>query len=200
MRWKSIAVGVVIASSALASCGQSPSTATATSSLTAPSSSSAQPTQPTQTNEATTDAIPSATVAQFASIVAKSRPDLDEMLETLSGPDCDWFSPGAVDVKSQSIVCSAGLTTVGLQAQTLSVSLVGASKEGVPAYVGSVPAELTSIVADTTAAADVLGAASDKARDCVYDAKPGCEAKLLEFRRGISSLRSQLAAWSPYGA
>jgi hypothetical protein len=67
-----------------------------------------------------------ATVAQYASLIARSKSDYIAQIDTLlDSKQCAITSPGHVDV-SGSIVCRAGITTVGYVADTLTITLSGA--------------------------------------------------------------------------
>lgn len=176
----------------LAACGggsgNAASPATSTTSVASPTTGQATP--PEQT----------ATVEQYASIIAKQKPDLTKYLDELTGPDCDWTSPGSVQVDPQLIGCWTYPLTLSYAASTLSLSLTGAQKQGVPAYIGAVPPELKGIVADTIAAADKFTPDSaNTIQACVKAAGTDCATTLFDFSYNMKQLRDQLAAWSPYG-
>lgn len=144
---------------------------------------------------------PTATTAQYASIVAKEKVGMDKSLDELLGPNCDWTTPGAVDVRSGYITCAAGSLGIGYQAKSLSLELSGAqSPKATKMYIGKPPPEIALLVKDTRAAADALGKASSDAQDCTTSTGTGCRHKLFTFSTAMTAMQSQLAAWKPYGA
>lgn len=190
---RSIAVGA--AAALLASCSSSVTTeGTSASTSSSSISSSSEAASATSTGQ-------TASVQQYASLVAQQKPDLLDYIDQLTGGDCDWTSPGSVSVDPSSVTCWVVPLTVSYSASTLSLKLKGAQKPGVPAYIGAVPDELKGIVEDTIAAADKLD--PDKAtavQNCVKTAGPDCTTTLFDFQYNLRELKSQLAAWSPYGA
>lgn len=159
----------------------------------AASASTAAPTESTTP----TPEVDTATVEQYASIVAKNQ-DLKKQIGTMS--DCDWLGSGSLDADPASIVCQAGVLTLSFQAGTLSTSLKSAQKPGVPAFIGSPPAEIEALVADTVSASDALekaAAAANKA-GCEQTAAGKCAALRIDVMQAMGDLERELYAWEPY--
>ena len=154
----------------------------------------------TQTPTEATSATPeedTATVEQYASIVAKNQ-DLKKQIGTMS--DCDWLGSGALDADPASIVCQAGVLTLSFQAETLSTSLKSAQKPGVPAFIGPPPDEIEPLVADTVSASDALAKSASAANKagCEQSAAGKCTALRVDVMQAMSDLKRELYAWEPY--
>lgn len=140
-----------------------------------------------------------ATVAQYASIIAKNMVVLNKSLAELQGSHCDWTIPGRVDVRQGYFTCAIGSLTVGYEAKTLSVELQAANTPAADGYVGPPPKEIATLVKDTKAQADQLGSTSVKAQDCTKTPiGSDCMNKLFKFSANMGFMQSQLAAWGPY--
>jgi uncharacterized membrane protein len=86
-----------------------------------------------------------ATIGQYAGIVNKSIVDIRE--------SWSYYERICLEVEPRSVACSLRLLSFDPEAQILILSLTGAAKPGVPAYIGAPPAEIERLVADTLAAA-----------------------------------------------
>ena len=158
---------------------------------------------PTPTTPSTPSTAPDttdyATVGQYASIVAKNQVGLAKSLtDLLNTRHCTWNRPGGVDVRPGYVTCAIGVLGLGFQADTLKISLQGAEKPGVPAYVGQPPLEIAPLVDDTITAASQLSKATQAASDCTSKASPGCDSKLFDLYDAMTGMSSQLGAWAPY--
>lgn len=188
-----VLVGAMIA---LAGCGGSgsdsagSSAAPSTHATKAAASASSSPVKKTAT----------ATVTQYASIIAKNKFNLNKSLTELQGPDCVWSAPGHVDVREGYFTCSVGSLTVGMEAEILSLELETANKpDALAGYIGPPPPEIKTLVKDTKAQADQLGSTSRKAQTCTKaPLGSNCEDKLFKFSADMSFMQEQLAAWDPY--
>ena len=172
---------------ALAGCGGTSGSAAGT----VTSSASAKPTRE------------KATVAQYASIVAKQQASMVKTLDDLLSDNCDWTTPGKVDRRPGDITCGMSVLTVNFEAQTLQTVLIGAQKPGAPAYIGVPPDEIASILADTKTASDTLASTSNAANPCTAPAvspdSAQCVKALFDFYRAMTGMQAQFAAWGPYG-
>jgi hypothetical protein len=177
---------------ALAGCGgEKQAAAVAVKSQAATATPTPSDTTTTETGEAT--------VAQYASLLARQKASMGKSLDEMLGDHCDWGTPGSVDTRPGYMTCGIGVLSINLQAQTLHAVLDGSAKPGVPAYIGAPPAEIKSLVDETMTAADTLAATSDKATKCTSDDAAGCTATLFDFERAMDDLQTEFAAWSPYG-
>ena len=164
--------------SAVAACGSGDTTAKSADASPSPIASTAV--------DSAAAAHPTASVAQYASIIAKERADFAESAEKLR--------PCAID--SSDFVCVATLLSASLQAETLDIQLEGASVDGPnnQLYIGPPPAEIESLVADTRSAAQEVQARAD-----AYDAcSSRCEDEFAQAYFAASDLDDQLKAWEPY--
>lgn len=138
-----------------------------------------------------------ATVEQYASIIARNgelRDDLDEMA------GCDWLGSGSLDYDPELIVCQVGLFGLTMTSDTLAISLEGAAKEGVPAYIGAPPKEIEQLVAETIESANALTAAATAANDadCAQVGSGQCSSLRSGTMRAIANLERTIDAWAPY--
>ena len=182
-------VGVAVALSGCAATASGTSTSSTTRTSAGVASSS------------TTSAVNPATVAQYASLVAKQKANMMPTLDELLSDNCSWVSPGAVDVRPGYMTCAMSVLTVSMQAQTVVAVLEGAQKRGVPAFVGTPPAEIKSLLDDTLASAEALKTASDAANPCTMPGADNadCIASLFAFKSALDDMKAQFAAWDPYG-
>ena len=182
-----VGLGLVMALAGCAGASEAPSGVVATS---------ASPTTPSPPTTTTADA----TVAQYASIVAKQQASMVKTLDDLLSDNCDWTTPGKVDRRPGYGSCGMQMMTANFAAQTLHLVLEGAQKPGAPAYIGTPPDEIKSIVADTMTAADTLVNASENAKSCTNTPAPAdCPKSLFEVFRAMTGMQAQFAAWGPYG-
>jgi hypothetical protein len=174
----------------LAGCTPSPAATT-----TSPPAQTPTPTASASSTRTT------ATVAQYASLVAKNKADYVKQIDTLlDSKRCALTSPGHVDV-SGSIVCGAGIFIVGMQADTLSLTLNGAMDPTKPkVFIGEPPAEIKPLITETTSASDKVKTASQASSDCATADGDGCTKKLFDLYLALTGMRSQFEAWKPYGA
>lgn len=141
-----------------------------------------------------------ATVAQYASLVAREKSDnVATINKLLDSNTCALTSPGRVEVRSPGL-CSAYAVTAGLQAMTLSVMLTGAKNPDAQMYVGEPPQEIKPLVASAVAAADKVSTTQTAAQDCFTSSTDGCTTKLFDFYRALTDLRSEFNAWNAYSA
>jgi hypothetical protein len=100
-----------------------------------PASSASDPT-PSESQE------PTATVQQYASVVARSQ-DLVAHLDEMGA--CNWTGPGPIG-EPGDLTCGLGKLQMEYQAATLRLSLRNAADpEGPKGYIGAPPAELASL-------------------------------------------------------
>lgn len=155
-----------------------------------------------QSTTSSTEEEETATVGQYASIVAEVRPDI--LSNIASAEDCLFlWEPYACDI-------AGGLSTgtVGINAQRLEVGLTAAAEDrpNNRLYIGRPPDELERLVEDTiTDAREVIdGADQFNKENCA--AQPGAEVEptnacpeaAATLSLALSSLENQLRAWEPY--
>ena len=151
-------------------------------------------------NAASTTGPGQATVAQYASIVAKQRAGIGKNLDDMMSSNCDWTMPGSVDTRPGYKTCAIQVFTINLKAHSLQMVLQGAQNPEGPASIGAPPDEIKSLVADTITAARTLESESDKANPCTAPgASADCVTILFDFARAMTAMQAQFAAWSPYG-
>jgi hypothetical protein len=122
-----------------------------------------------------------ATVGQYAGVVNAAAGDY---AETWSEFSIQCLVPPTLD----DPLCQLKMLGLDANANTIALSLTGAAKPGVPAYIGAPPAEIEKLVADTTAAAQVVA-------DVITDdttANPG------ELFAAGNRLEDVLERWEPY--
>lgn len=162
-----------------ASCGSGPSaTPTAASTSTTEAATARPP----------TSAVDEATVAQWASEIAKLRSSYINMQESWDDAKCSALAvPDAPD-------CGALLVAMGFTAQTAQITLDGLQKESGPTYLGQPPSEIATLLTETTGAAEASADAS-LAVSC-----PGteCASTAFTFERTWGDLGTAFAGWEPY--
>lgn len=129
---------------------------------------------------------------QFASIIAESRRPVDEWLENWQNGGCS-----AVAVEQGDPLCSSYLVSGKLTAETAKLKMEGATKPGVPAYIGEPPSDVAIVWGSTE---DVAAAAADAGaalpEDCSADAE--CVNKVFVFVSAMRDLQSKYDAWEPF--
>lgn len=134
-----------------------------------------------------------ATAAQYASIVSRQKASISDATKKAQA-ECPLIDPAAING-----LCGIYVLTIQAGADTLAISLLGAQKEGVPAYIGPPPAEISILVNETVAIASGLSSDGNRVSKCSSNPDPTCAKDLSDFRLGMSRMQDQLAAWQPYG-
>ena len=155
----------------------------------APSESSEDDAQPVAETET-----PGAGAEEFASLIAETRRDVDEWLDTWDENGCSSLG---VSTGTDIMACEMSLISGGLIADTAEIRMEGATKEGVPAYIGQ-PPENISIIWDSTKAA--AAAASDAGEEIPDDcaASDECAGAVMNFLMAMDDLQGKYDAWEPY--
>ena len=84
-----------------------------------------------------------------------------------------------------------------LNASTVALSVEGGTMEGVPAYIGTPPAEIAGLVDETLAAAQ---AASESGQVAVDACDLGeCVSEAFDALMDYEDILAKIDAWSPYG-
>ncbi len=136
---------------------------------------------PTPSASASSD---EATVRQYASLIAEQETDLQQQIE--QARDCGI---------AFTDTCRITALSLRYNAETLNISLDGATKPGVPAYIGPVPAELDSLVADTKRAALAI---VDQYEAEVSTCGTDCIGAHTRYGITAGRLADELRGWSPY--
>jgi hypothetical protein len=123
-----------------------------------------------------------ATVGQYAGIISDSGGSFQETWATYS-EDCYLVEP-------EPFACKIQLLSVNVTAQTLVLTLSGANKPGVPAFIGAPPAELAKLVKDTLDAAQAVD-------DAVSEDEPNEADRSAVWGAG-NRLDGLLDRWAPY--
>jgi hypothetical protein len=162
-----------------------------------PAGSNSTPAATTTTTEA---AAGEATVEQYASLVASHVGLWGEVVDNI---DDSCSDPNAV------AACSAYYLTASFQAESINIELTAAhdpacrDNPNCISYVGEVPDEITTLVADTEAAAEDYVTAYNawEATGCADPLDSACAAgEGFAMSFALESLTQQFDAWSPYTA
>jgi hypothetical protein len=174
-------VGPVAALLLVAGCSGSPDDA--------PQASESPSADPGATPADAEELADTATVEQWASVIAEQQLSVDEAQESWDDATCSpsVAADGAAD-------CVAYLTVMGLTASTAAITIGGAADPDSPTYIGDPPEEIADLVAATIADAEAAAAASEDV-DCF---EGDCLSDALEFHDAWNDLRGDLAAWTPY--
>jgi hypothetical protein len=128
------------------------------------------------------DTAQTATVRQYASAVSPPIKSLSETYQKYKDNPCALRTDNTGD-----LVCGLSALTFNAEAQTLSLTLTGATKRGVPAYIGEPPAEIRALVTNTIIAA----------QDLVTATAPGQTDSATMFS-SLTELMAILDRWDPY--
>lgn len=133
-----------------------------------------------------------ATVEQFASLISEERRSVDEWIEDWHDNTCSTLS-----VADGDPLCETSLISGSLIADTAKITMEGATKEGVPAYIGQPPEEITSIWQETFDAATTASEAGEAIpEDC--SSADDCVGKVMDFTMAMDDLQGKYDAWAPY--
>lgn len=149
----------------------------------------------------TTDAQPAAEAEtsgpaseEFASIIAQSRRDVDEWLDTWDENGCSSIG---ITTGTDIMACELSLISGGLIAETSRLKLDSATKIEAPAYIGDPPDEINIIWQSTEDAATAASEAGENLPD-VCESDEGCGRKIIDFLMAMEDLQSSYDSWEPY--
>lgn len=151
---------------------------------------------------ATTTTIETATISQYASIVAEDQAELLAKIDEADG------CVGLYEPYACSISASLAAFTAQLTAQSLHIRLTAADddKPNNGHYIGAVPEEIEKLVADTISAADEVATTVQAFSDASCAAQPGAPATPAANCSDLASaawlalgrLENEMRAWGPY--
>lgn len=139
----------------------------------------------------TTSETPTATTAQFASIIAEHKGDWDEIADRTKA---NCLDPATVPA------CVLGYMTLGIKADTIHLALTGAHEAGNPTYIGEPTAEIEDLLAATETAASKVNpaVASFQKAGCTDPMEPACLTQYIAMDSAVDELSRKLDAWSAY--
>ncbi len=140
------------------------------------------------TPEATSSPTPTkqtATIEQYASIIAENRRDVDETMMQLEECSIDAIS-----------TCGFVALSASTRAEIVALQLNGASDPKSLKYVGDPPAEVAPLVDDTVSAAENVTRAFETYEVCGAPAE--CPTELFKVAMEFESLQESMDAWGPY--
>lgn len=147
---------------------------------------------PNSSSSPSTSAHPTATVADFAVVIAKHHADWDDQV---AQTEENCLDPALV------MACSLGYQTLGMKAETLHIRLTNVYDSAVKgSYKGSPPEEIEDLLTETEVAALDVRDAVDAflATSCVDPFDPACASEAISMQSAISGLSRSLDAWSAY--
>jgi hypothetical protein len=133
---------------------------------------------------AATATLRQATVSQWASLVAQQKATLEKALKPWEKNSCSSLS---LDYP----LCYATLITLQYTAETTNLVLKEASDPDQANYLGTPPAEISDLVAQTVDAANTAGSLAGRK-------KTRATAGALKFKAALDDLQSSYAGWAPY--
>ncbi len=189
--WKALAVPVAGLVLLTAACngemtGDDPAATETTSTAEAITTTTEETPSPSTTEE-------TASVEQWASVIAEQRNSYDDTDQSWEDATCSSLAAvdGAVD-------CQAMMMSMGLVAATANVTISGATNPDGPAYIGKPPAEIRTLLIDTLTAAMIAeDAFTPVDMDC-FDEGIECAGEASEAERAWDTLGDKYAAWDPY--
>jgi hypothetical protein len=139
----------------------------------------------------TTTETPTATIEQFASIVAEHKGDWDEVADRTKA---NCLDPATVPA------CVLGYMTLGIKADTIHLVLTGAHEAGNPTYIGEPPAEIEDLLTATETAASKVNPAVGAFRKagCTDPMEPACLSQYMAMDSAVDELSRKLDAWTAY--
>lgn len=149
----------------------------------------------------TTDAQPAAeaeesgpSVEEFASIIAESRRDVDDWLDTWDDNECSSIG---VSAGTDIFACELSLTSGGYVAENARLKLASATNEDAPVYIGDPPESIGIIWQSTEDTATAASEAGDEIPDdCSTDDE--CAGRVMTFLMAMEDLQSKYDSWAPY--
>ena len=131
--------------------------------------------------------VPTATVEQYASVIAELQPGLEEYIANV-----EQCSLGGWD--EDSLLCPFTPLTLIAQASTLSVRFSDEAREDL--RLDAPPAEIEGLVQRSRDASQAVVASAEIVSEC--DTYEECEAEWFDLQLQASNLQGVLDAWSPY--
>lgn len=150
-----------------------------------------QPSSP-ETTASPTPTAATATVSQYASLIAPYERDWREQIATVED-DCRRIDT--------LLACSLGYMTLGTLAETVHLVLSGAvDNPDSPNYLGEPPAEIARLIGQTLEAAESVPGAVEawQDSDCVDPLADECLGESLALRRAFGDLTAAYDSWRPY--
>ena len=134
-----------------------------------------------------------ASIAQWAGLVAERKLELDDWYE-------DWDDAICSSAASTEIDCNVQLTIATFLAQTNHIVIAAPSDPAAKTYLGKVPAEISSLYAETISLTEEAQTAGDAWSEagCESGEAGDCIGLAFEFESALDSVRTKFAAWSPY--
>lgn len=187
-----VLLAAAILSPSLAACASDNSDAStpAQKSTSEPASSSAGST----TSAGSDGAAGSATVDEYASLVAQYATDLkSDIRDGLDPEQCSWGA-GPPD-RDSSGHCSDSAATIQQGARSLADRLTAAQAD---TGLGAPPDQISTLVKDTIKAAKATDKRAEPALECAQDYTRGCNPKAVRWSEAMRAMRDQLTAWGQY--
>lgn len=132
-------------------------------------------------------------VADYKSVAQPFVAEIGQSMDKLDEFHC--FNLPDADVVP---LCNATILSAGMQAKTVGLSLRGAMKPGVPAYIGDLPPELETVMDKTLTAADGASAAAESWSDADCPDSSNCRRLGLDVSMAFEDLSDQLGTWTNY--
>jgi hypothetical protein len=140
----------------------------------------------------TSDSAPTASVEDFAAVVAEHHADWDKTVTDLEALCLD---PATVPA------CHLTYMTVSLKAETIRLALSTVHKPDAPGYVGAPPEEIEDLLTETESAADAASVAANdlvEAAGCDDPFADTCIEQRFAADGAIDDLSGKLDAWTAY--
>lgn len=185
---KKLAVGSLIAMTALLLAGCSSDTSAPESSASPVASQAAQ-----ESATVSPETSNFGSVADYKSVAQPFVADIEESIEKFDEYHCFNF-PDAFEEN----LCNATIVSAGMRAKTVSIALRGAMKPGVPAYIGDLPAELQNVMDKTLDAADEASSVAEEWSDEECPSGSTCRALNIKTPNAFDGLHDELVTWSNY--
>ena len=147
-----------------------------------------------ETPSPTASASSEVSVERWAGIVAEQQLTLDDWSQKWDGNSCSALS-------IEFPLCGAALLSGSYISQTMHITIWGPTVRGGNTYLGTVPAEIEDLYAETielTEEAKVAGEAW-QASTCSADASgEGCTSLAFTLENALGAVKTKFAAWAPY--
>lgn len=136
----------------------------------------------------------SATVGEYASLVAQYATGLKaDIRDGLDPEQCSWGA-GPPDRDSTGH-CRDSAETIQRGARNLADRLTSAQDDNA---LGAPPNQIAKLVTDTIKVAESTDKRAEPALRCAQDYTRGCNPKAVRWSEAMHDMRDQLAAWNPY--
>ncbi|MGP9781084.1 hypothetical protein CQ010_04025 [Arthrobacter sp. MYb211] len=132
-------------------------------------------------------------IADYKSVALPLASNIEETLDAFDEYHC--FN---LPDPHEETLCMATIFSAGMKAKTVTASLEGAKKPGVPAYIGDLPDELDTVMSKTLDASEEAEIAADSWDEANCPGATECHKIGLDISMAFDDLHDRLVSWGNY--